>query len=55
VLMLLTQLSSYNRRYQKVSTIIMKDHINGCCPEALIHGDHSDEHVNELISVVEKL
>jgi DNA-binding FrmR family transcriptional regulator len=50
----LNQLSSIIAATQKVATIIMKDHIQGCVRDAIAHDDHSDEHVNELISVVER-
>jgi DNA-binding FrmR family transcriptional regulator len=50
----LNQLSSIIAASQKVATIIMKDHIQGCVRDALTHNDHSDEHVNELISVIER-
>ena len=50
----LNQLSSIQAATQKVANIIMKDHIQGCVRNALTHNDHSEEHVNELISVVEK-
>jgi DNA-binding FrmR family transcriptional regulator len=50
----LNQLSSVMAASQKVANIIMKDHIQGCVRDALAHNDHSEEYVNELISVVEK-
>ena len=50
----LNQLSSIIAATQKVANIIMKDHIQGCVRDALVHDDRSQEHVNELISVVEK-
>jgi CsoR family transcriptional regulator, copper-sensing transcriptional repressor len=50
----LNQLSSVMAATQKVANIIMKDHIQGCVREALTHDDRGEEHVNELISVVEK-
>jgi DNA-binding FrmR family transcriptional regulator len=50
----LNQLSSIIAATQKVANIIMKDHIQGCVRNALTHNDRSEEHVNELISVVEK-
>ncbi len=50
----LNQLSSIMAATQKVANIIMKDHIQGCVRDALTHDDQSEEHVNELISVVEK-
>ncbi len=51
---ILTQLSSIIAASQKVANIIMKDHIQGCVRNALIQNDRSEEHVNELISVVER-
>ncbi len=50
----LNQLSSIIAATQKVANIVMKDHIQGCVRNALTHNDRSEEHVNELISVVEK-
>ena len=50
----LNQLSSIIAASQKVATIIMKDHIQGCVRDALTHNNHSEEHVNELISVIER-
>jgi CsoR family transcriptional regulator, copper-sensing transcriptional repressor len=50
----LNQLSSIMAATQKVANIIMKDHIQGCVRDALTRNDHSEEHVNELISVMEK-
>lgn len=50
----LNQLSSIMAASQKVANIIMKDHIQGCVRNALTHDDHSEDYVNELISVVEK-
>ena len=50
----LNQLSSIIAASQKLAAIIMKDHIQGCVRGALTHNDHGDEHVNELISVIER-
>jgi DNA-binding FrmR family transcriptional regulator len=50
----LNQLSSIIAATQKVANMIMKDHIQGCVRDALTHDDRSQEHINELISVVEK-
>ncbi len=50
----LNQLSSIIAATQKVAIIIMKDHIQGCVRDALTRNDRSEEHVNELLSVVEK-
>ena len=49
----LNQLYSIIAGTQKVATIILKDHINGCVRNALTN-NHGDEHVNELIEVVER-
>ena len=50
----LNQLSSVMAASQKVANVIMRDHIQGCVRDALARDDHSEEYVNELISVVEK-
>ena len=50
----LNQLSSVIAASQKVAAIIMKDHIKGCVREALTRNEHSDEYINELVSVVEQ-
>lgn len=50
----LNQISSIIAASQKVATLILKDHIKGCVREALIRNDHSDEHINELVEVVER-
>lgn len=39
---------------QKVAAIILKDHIQGCIRDALIRDEHSDDHVNELVAVIER-
>ncbi|MDP2920156.1 MAG: metal-sensitive transcriptional regulator [Dehalococcoidia bacterium] len=51
---ILNQLSSIIAATQKVSNIIMKDHIKGCVRNALATNQNSDEHVNELVEVVER-
>lgn len=49
----LNQLSSVIAATQKVSSIILGDHIRGCVRNALQHDDkRSDESVNELLKVV---
>ena len=49
----LNQLSSIIAAAQKVSGIILGDHIRGCVRGALKHDDErSDESVNELVKVV---
>ena len=50
----LNQLSSVIAATQKVANIIMKDHIKGCVRDALTSDTDSEEHVDELISVVER-
>ena len=50
----LNQLSSVIAATNKVATLIMKDHIKGCVREALTHDGHSDQHIDELVSVVER-
>jgi DNA-binding FrmR family transcriptional regulator len=50
----LNQLSSIVAASQAVANIILKDHIQGCLRDALTHDDHSEEHVDELISVVDR-
>ena len=51
---ILNQLSSVVGATQKVSTMILKDHIQGCIREAFINDQQSDEHVNELMTVIER-
>ncbi len=50
----LNQLSSVISAAEKVAIIILGDHIRGCVRDALTRNEHSDEHVNELITVVER-
>lgn len=50
----LNQISAVVAASQKVAAIILKDHIQGCIRDALIHDEHSDEHVNELLGVIER-
>jgi DNA-binding FrmR family transcriptional regulator len=50
----LNQLSAVVAATQKVATIILKDHIRGCVRDALIHDESSDEHVDELLTVIER-
>ncbi len=50
----LNQLSSIIAATQRVTTIIMKDHIKGCVRDALTRNENSEEKINELVSVVEK-
>ena len=38
---------------QKVAAII-RDHIKGCIRDALIRDEHSEDHVNELVTVIER-
>ena len=50
----LNQLSSVIAATQKVATIILQDHIRGCVRDALSRDEHSDDYVNELVTVVER-
>ncbi len=50
----LNQLSSVVAATQKVAAIILTDHIKGCIRDALIRDEHSDDHVNELVTVIER-
>jgi DNA-binding FrmR family transcriptional regulator len=50
----LNQLYSIIAGTQKVATIILRDHINGCVRNALTHNGHGDDYVNELVQVVER-
>ena len=50
----LNQLSSVVAATQKVAAIILKDHIRGCVRDALIRDEHSDDHINELLTVIER-
>jgi DNA-binding FrmR family transcriptional regulator len=50
----LNQISAVVAASQKVASIILKDHIQGCIRDALISDEHSDEHVNELLGVIER-
>jgi DNA-binding FrmR family transcriptional regulator len=51
---ILNQLSAVVAATQSVASIILKDHIQGCIRDALIHDENSDEHVNELLTVIER-
>jgi DNA-binding FrmR family transcriptional regulator len=50
----LNQISAVVAASQKVAAIILKDHIQGCIRDALIRDEHSDDHVNELLAVIER-
>ena len=50
----LNQLSSIIAATQKVSAIILRDHIRGCVRDSLGRNQPSDDYVNELIGVVER-
>jgi DNA-binding FrmR family transcriptional regulator len=50
----LNQLSSVLAATQKVAAIILRDHIRGCVSDALSRDEHSDDYVNELITVIER-
>jgi len=51
----LYQLSSIIAATRKVSGIVLRDHIRGCVRDALSRDERSDDYVNELLTVVEKL
>jgi DNA-binding FrmR family transcriptional regulator len=50
----LNQLSAVVGATQKVANLILKDHIQGCIRDALIHDEGADDHVNELLAVIER-
>lgn len=50
----LNQLSSVIAATQKVAAIILQDHIRGCVRDALSRDEHSDDYINELVTVVER-
>ena len=50
----LNQISAVVAASQKVASIILKDHIQGCIRDALVNDEHSDEYVNELLGVIER-
>ena len=50
----LNQLYSISAASRKVATIVLKDHIRGCVSDALARDDNVDNHVNELMDVVER-
>lgn len=50
----LNQLYSIIAGTQKVATIILKDHIQGCVKDAIVRNENSDEKVSELIETVER-
>jgi DNA-binding FrmR family transcriptional regulator len=49
----LNQLSSVIAATHKVATLILKDHIRGCVRNALSSGEDGDQHVSELLTVIE--
>jgi len=49
---ILTQLSSIIAATQKVSLIVLNDHIKGCVRRAVTTDQQADEHVEELLAVV---
>ncbi|MBE0481477.1 MAG: metal-sensitive transcriptional regulator, partial [Dehalococcoidia bacterium] len=49
----LNQLSSIIAATQKVANIILQDHIRGCVREALSRDERGEEHLNELIAVID--
>ncbi len=50
----LNQLSSIMAATHKLAAIILQDHIRGCVRDALRRDEHSDDYVNELVTVVER-
>ena len=50
----LNQLYSIIAATQKVATIILRDHIQGCVRNAVTQNGHGDEYINELVEVVER-
>ncbi len=50
----LNQLSAVVAATQRVASIILKDHIQGCIRDALIRDERSDELMNELFTVIER-
>ena len=50
----LNQLSSIMAATQKLAAIILQNHIRGCVRDALRRDEHSDDYVNELVTVVER-
>ncbi len=50
----LNQLSAVVGATQKVAAIVLKDHIQGCIRDALIHDESADHHVDELVTVIER-
>ena len=50
----LNQLSSVIAATQKLAAIILQDHIRGCVRDALSRDEHGDDHVNELVAVVQR-
>ena len=50
----LNQLYSIIAGTQKVATIILKDHIQGCVKDAVTRNDRAEDYVNELVEVVER-
>ncbi len=49
----LNQLSSVVAATHKVATIILNDHVRGCVRNALSNGEDGDQHIGELLSVIE--
>ncbi len=50
----LNQLSSVIAASRKVAAIILQDHIQGCIRDALTRNEHSDEYMDELLTVIER-
>jgi len=51
---ILTQISSYIAVYEKVASLVLKDHMEHCVKEALEDSTKADEKVRELQEAVER-
>jgi DNA-binding FrmR family transcriptional regulator len=50
----LTQIASVVAALEKVSTILLKDHVEHCIRESIEHGEKTDEKIEELTAAVER-
>ncbi len=50
----LNQLASVIAASRKVAVIILQDQIHGCIRDALTRNEHSDEYMDELLTVIER-
>lgn len=50
----LTQISSIIAAAQRVGTIVLRDHINGCVRQALTDGQDSQQAIDELVDAVNR-